>query len=368
MHIINTTEPSLVDDYNDEFLDKVSDILQSRRLILGKYTKQLEDDFSKIYTSKNGILLNSATSSLILLLKYLNRDCGNVIIPSLNFIAVANSVQFSGGGIRFCDVVKDEIFPSLSEIKDAEDKDTVGIVLVDIAGERNPYIWDILAYAKNKGYFVILDSSHSTGLLSHQDILYSEIDAQVISLYPTKIITSATGGIVLTNDEAMADYLYSARHHGANVDGGLNNCEVLGGGFYSSEFDAALGVVMIKHLPDIINRRAEIAKKYDSVMLERSKIYAITTNKSVYYKYQVLCDSAVLCEKVKLQLNKKGINVGAVYNPPIHQQPLYKNIKGYCLNNTNDISTRIIAIPMHNGMTDNEVVDVVEAISKIKVA
>jgi dTDP-4-amino-4,6-dideoxygalactose transaminase len=265
-------------------------------------------------------------------------------------------------------VAKDEVFPSLSEIKDAADNDTVGIILVDIAGERNPYIWDILKYAKNQGYFVILDSSHSHGLLAQQDRLYSEIDAQVLSLYPTKIITSATGGIVLSNDEALADYLNSARHHGANINGGLNNCEVLGGGFYSSEFDAALGVVMINHLPEIINRRIEIAKKYDAVILEINKIHPVATNDSVYYKYQVLCDSIDICKKVKSQMNKKGINVGAVYNPPIHQQPLYKNVKEYGLNNTNDISSRIIAIPMHNRMTDYEVDAVVEAISEIQTA
>ena len=364
MHIINTSKPYFSSTQEKEFFEKVSLIIKSQRLILGEYTKQLEEKFSTMYNSKGAVLVNSATSSLILLFKYLNSTSGNVIMPSLNFISVANAVQFAGGGIKFCDVVKDKLFPSLDEIIEAEDSKTTGIVLVDIAGERNPYIADIVQYANDKGYFVILDSSHSHGLVHEQNEFYNKIDAQVFSMYPTKILTSATGGVVLSNHGSLINYLKSARHHGLNKS--LEDCDTLGGGFYSSEFDAALGVVMFNALSDITNERKIIASNYDVAVSEIDGIKSLVISNSAYYKYQIVCSSSSLCKVIKSYMHDKGIMTGAVYNPPIHQQPLYHDREKYDLRNTEDITPRIIALPMYNGMDKNDLNKVIKAIYGIQ--
>jgi len=363
MNIINTTQPFFTETQKAEFNKNVQDILDSKRLILGKYTTQLEKSFAALYLSSGAAMLNSATSSLILLLKYLNSSSGNIIVPSLNFISVANAVEFSGGEVSLCDVSKDELYPSLTQIIEAEDLNTKGIILIDIAGERNPYFSEIVQYAKEKSYFIILDSSHSHGLLANQESLYDEIDAQVFSMYPTKILTSATGGIVLSNNEKLINYLKSARHHGSNKS--LEDCDKLGGGFYSSELDAALGVVMFNSISEIIAERKLIADMYNAEVSKISGVSAIVKSESVYYKYQILCSNKDQRENIKTYMLDKGILTGAVYNPPIHLQPLYKGKEKCSLKNSEDIAPRLLALPIYNGMSPNDIENVIEAIKGI---
>lgn len=363
MNIINTTQLFFTKDQKEEFNKNVTDIIESRRLILGPYTRELEESFASLYQSFGAAMLNSATSSLILLLKYLNQSHGNVILPSLNFISVANAVEFSGGRVNFCDVSKGELFPSLNQIIEAEDSNTKGIILIDIAGERSPFFYEIVHYAKKKGYFVILDSSHSHGLLADQERLYSQVDAQVFSMYPTKILTSATGGIVLSNNYNLINHLKSVRHHGANKS--LEDCNQLGGGFYSSEFDAALGVVMFNSISKIVDERKYIADLYNAEVSKISGIRGLVRSESVYYKYQILCSNKKLRESIKSYMLEKGIDTGAVYNPPIHLQPLYKEKEKYSLKNSEEIAPRLLALPMYNGMDINDIEKVIEAIQGI---
>jgi dTDP-4-amino-4,6-dideoxygalactose transaminase len=363
MHIINTTQPFFTETQKTEFNKNVLDIFDSKRLILGRYTMRLEESFSAFYLSSGAALLNSASSSLILLLKYLNSSLGNVIIPSLNCISVANAVEFSGGKANLCDVSKDELFPSLNQIIEVEDSNTKGIIIIDIAGERNPYFSEIVEYAKEKDFFIILDSSHSPGLLANQEKLYSKVDAQVFSLYPTKILSSAAGGVVLSNNNQLINYLKSARHHGENIS--LEDCDKLSGGFYLSEFDAALGVVMFNSLSKIIDERKFIADLYNTEVAKISGIRALANSESVYYKYQILCSTKSQRENIKTYLHDKGVRTGAVYNPPIHLKPQFKGKEKCSLKNSEDIASRILALPMYNGMDPNDLEIVIEAIKGI---
>lgn len=365
--MIPNVKPYIPKEDIPSILSDIEDILTTRKLILGPYLKRFEDTFAKFVGSNYCIGLSSATSALMLLFQYLNVKNREVVMPSLNFISDANAVLLAGGNPIFCDTKKNSLLPSLDNIKEKVTDKTKGIVLVNICGSMNSELEQIKIFAKDNGLFLIEDASHSHGSEVNGERSGIMGDAAVFSMYPTKIITSSSGGVVTTNDQEIFNFLISVRHYGQGRT--LFDCKTLGGGWYMPEMNCVLGYYQLLNLPKWLKKRRDIAKVYDKAFATSSKIYLIKEyGISSYYKYQILLDSNSTREKVKKEFIKKRISYGAVYDPPIHLQPIYKEKFGYkkgLLPNTEDVASRLLALPLFVEMKYVEQKKVIDTIIKI---
>ena len=196
-------------------------------------------------------------------------------------------------------------------------------------------------------------------------------DVGCFSFYPTKVMTTATGGMITTNDHGLVKFAKSLRHHGQGES--LEQITNLGNDWVMNELLAVLGIYQLKSLEENVNRRNEIAKRYDSEIekLTGIKIFKAPSNiRHSYYKYPLLLDKKIDKLKLKESLKERyGIDTGSIYYPPCHLQPVYQKLFGYKEGDfpaADKILKRVLCLPMYVQMTDDEIDYVIESLKKQK--
>jgi dTDP-4-amino-4,6-dideoxygalactose transaminase len=183
--------------------------------------------------------------------------------------------------------------------------------------------------------------------------------AGCFSFYPTKVMTTCTGGMLTTNDEKLAEYAVSMRHYG--VGKGLHHIINLGDDWLMDEISALLGIYQLKGLEDNVSRRNRIAEKYTAGLAdcERAQGFKVPPNiRHSYYKYPVLLAPGIDKKKLieKLQ-SEYGVGIGSIYDPPCHLQPVYRELFGFChgmFPTADEILERTCCLPIFQQMTDEE--------------
>lgn len=364
--MIPNVKPTIPEDDIPHILKDIESILRSRQLILGPHLHEFEKQFKQYIGTEYALGIGSAGTGLQLLYQFFDVAGKEVVMPSLNFITVANAVLFAGGKPVFCDTAPHSLLPSLETITRVVTNQTRGIVLVHITGHINPELDAIKAFCKQKKIFLVEDCSHAHGSEINGVRAGNLCDAAVFSFYPTKIMTTGTGGMITTNNKEISDYVRSARHHGQGES--LMDCQTLGGGWTMTEMAAVLGKYQLSHLEEWVQKRNTLAQQYDAAFSSHQKIELIKPyGKSAYYKYQFLL-KGVIKKNFIAAMTEKEISCGEVYNPPIHLQPVYQRNLGYrhdMFPHTEEICSRLVALPLFIEMTEAEQKRVITAVHTV---
>jgi dTDP-4-amino-4,6-dideoxygalactose transaminase len=366
---IPSMKPFFNENDIEEISDKIRSILRDGRLILGKYTNQFEQSFRQYCKVKHAIAVSSCTSALEITLRYFNIKGKSVIVPTNTFIATSNSVIYSGGTLVFADIEADTLCLDPADLINRITPETKGVIVVHIAGLPHPKIEEIQEICKKNKLFLIEDAAHAHGAKINEKITGSFGDAGCFSFYPTKPMTTCTGGMITTNDDNLAEYAISLRHHGVGRD--LNNIVNLGYDWLMSEISALLGIYQLKALDDNIERKKEIARNYTNalVKLEEVQVLPIPANiRHSYYKYPVYLSHELDKQKLREVMKSDfGVDLGSVYDPPCHLHPVYKRLFGYhkgMFPIAENASERIFCLPMFPQMTEQEISHVIQSLRK----
>ncbi|MGZ3671995.1 MAG: UDP-4-amino-4,6-dideoxy-N-acetyl-beta-L-altrosamine transaminase, partial [Bdellovibrionota bacterium] len=355
--------------------------LKSDWLTTGPLVAEFEREVSRISGAKFGVAVSSGTAGLHSAMFALGISAGDeVIVPSLTFAATANAVLYQGGLPIFADVTSESLLIDPADVEKRVTKKTKAIVAVDYAG--NPCDYDSLRIiAEKHGLALVSDACHSLGGSYKGRLVGTLADLSVFSFHPVKHITTAEGGMIVTNNETYSGRMKLFRNHGITSDHreraekGTCHYEMtaLGFNYRLTDIQCALGLSQLGKLGQWVTRRNEIAALYNKSFASLPFIKTLRTQTesiNAHHLYVIQLNLEMLSftrDQALLSLRDSGIHANVHY-PPTHLHPYYKERVGTrhgMLPVTERICDRIISLPMFPGMSDQDVGRVIEAVSNL---
>ncbi len=323
------------------------------------YVKKFENSLNKFTGSNTCIGVNSGTAALNLALSLFDLKNKEVLIPSLTFVSTAHAVILNGAKPIFVDVNPETLCIDEKQIQNSITKNTKAVIPVHFAGFPCN-LTAIRSICKKNNLYLIEDAAHAIGSTFNNKKIGAHGDAVCFSFHPVKNLAMPTGGAITINHKNHKKFrkqLESRRWCGIsdrnNVDYDVHE---LGWNYYMNEFSAAIGLVQLKKLNEMIKTRKRIAKFYDrEINLENKIPYSIDCS---YHLYWILVENR---KQFRKKLANEGIETGTHYKP-VHHMSYYKNKKPLPI--TEKISNEIVTIPIHPNLTDNQLSKIVHFVNK----
>jgi len=346
-------------DITQAEIDAVNEVLTTQWLALGPKMDQFEGAFSAYTGSKHSIAVNSGTSGLHLAMITAGVQPGDeVITPSFSFIASANCVLYERATPVFVDIdpLTGNIDPNLIEA--AITKRTKAIIAVHAFGQP-PDMDPILEIARRHNLYVIEDACEAIGAEYKGRRAGTMSDAAVFAFYPNKQMTTGEGGMIVTDNDEWDMLFRSLRNQGRDVfDAWLNHTR-LGYNYRMDEMSAALGLVQVQRIEEILAKRAQVAQWYneriDQIPGVHKPYIADTTTRMSWFVYVVRFDDEIDRDAMMHFLNERNVPSRA-YFTPIHLQPLYQQMgwKRGDLPHTEHAGDTFLALPFSSVMTEEQ--------------
>jgi len=363
------TIPLSQPDITDVEREAVLDVLRTPTLSLGPKRLEFGEKMAAYADRKYGIAVNSGTAALHLIVRALGIQEGDeVITPSFSFIASANCMLYERAKPVFCDIDEQTLAIDPSRIEERITEKTKAILAVDVFGHSAD--WDaILDIAKKHNLQVIEDSAEALGSEYKGKRCGSFGAASLFSFYPNKQMTTGEGGVVLTDDEEMADFFESMINQGRKPrDGKWFEHVRLGFNYRLPEIPCALGLAQLSRIQEILEKRERVANLYTQQLENVPGVeapFVAPWAKMSWFVYVVRLSkqyTASQRDQVIAFMKEKDIQCGA-YFFPIHLQPPYQEMFGHKRGEfpvTEHVSDRTIALPFFNNLKEEEIGRVVE--------
>jgi dTDP-4-amino-4,6-dideoxygalactose transaminase len=368
-------------EIREEEIEEVLATLRSAWIGTGPRVARFEGDFRDYVGAGHAVALNSCTAGLHLAMKGLGLGPEDeVIVPAMTFAATANAVVHAGGRPVLADVDRDTMCLTPEAVEAKLTPRTRAIVPVHFAG-RPCEIERIVALARGAELAVVEDCAHAIETLVGDRHAGTFGDFGVFSFYVTKNVVTGEGGMVVTSDESAAARIKTLALHGLSADAwsrfsdeGYKHYEVVEPGFKYNMMDlqAALGVHQLARAEANLERRREIWHRYDEAFADlplRTPAAEEPGTRHARHLYAVLLDLERLrCtrDEVLLELHRQKIGTGVHYRA-LHLHPYYRETGGYAPGDFPDaewISDRTVSLPLSPKLTDEDVEDVVDAVSR----
>lgn len=375
-------------DINQQDIDAVIDVLKSDFLTQGPKVPDFEQAIADKSNAKHAAAVNSATSALHIANLALDVGPGDIVwTSSITFVATANSALYCGANIDFVDIDLCSGNMSVIALEKklilARNNKTLPkvVIPVHLAGQSCD-MEQIYALSQEYGFRIIEDASHAVGGQYHGNPIgscqYSDIC--IFSFHPVKIITSAEGGMALTNSDKIAEKLKLFRSHGIVSEQNKMTEQSHGPWYYQqialgfnyriTDLQAALGLSQLDRIDSFINKRNQLAKIYDNAF-SQTKLTTLAPNSdrlSSYHLYIVLLPEANI-ERHKqaiIKLREQGL-FAHVHYIPVHLQPYYKDL-GFSpgdLPNAEEYYQRAISLPLYPQLTSQEQEYIIEQVKAL---
>jgi len=362
-----------------EDIRAVVDTLERGWLTTGPIVKRFEAQFAAASGTKHAVALNSCTSGMHLALLALGVGPGDeVVLPAMSLVAGANCVLQVGAEPVFCDVDPDTLCVSVDTIDKAVSKRTKALLTMHYAG-RPASAGPIAAYAKERGLRVIEDAALAVGM--HDDGRWpgAACDAAVYSFYATKNVTSAEGGMLVTNDDAIAERVRGLSLHGMDKDawrryerGGAWRYDVLETGYKYNLPDmmAALGLSQLSKLPALQVRREALAARFIAGLETIPGVTPAAMANLGPRDRHSWCVFPIFVEASQAGISRDDLiealreeNIGtSVHYIPSHLFTAHRGRRAAPLPATETQWLKLISLPLFPGMSDADADDVIDAL------
>ncbi len=353
----------------------VLDVLRSGWLTMGGVTQAFEQEFAAFVGAKHAFAVTNATAALHLACMAVGLGEGDeVIVPSLTFVATANAVRYTGANVVFADIESEDwlcICPR--SIEEKINERTRAIVVMHYAGFACD-MPEILRVAKKYHLAVIEDAAHAVGASLDGKPLGTWGDVGCYSFFGNKNMTTAEGGVLVTDDDRLADKVRILRSHGMTTltwdrhQGHASTYDVvdLGYNYRIDEIRAALGREQLKKLPAGNVRREVLVERYREELAERLPALGLPFSEkrglSSQHIFPVLLPEGADRQSFREALKADGIQTSFHY-PPVHHFRIYRQ-EGEELWMTETAARRQVTLPLFPGMTDAQQSLVIESVVK----
>jgi len=355
--------------------EEIGKVLSSGYLTMGDRVREFERRFADFCGTRFALGTNSGTSVLEIALRANNVEGGTVIMPSNTYMATPLAAVKAGANVIFTDCERNTLQMDPDDLQLKIRDDTRAVVLVHIGGIISGRLDEIRQICDKQGLPLIEDAAHAHGAEFNGKRAGSLGLAGGFSFYPTKVLTTAEGGMLTTNDVALYEKGVILREHG-KADHALNVHTEIGDNWRYSELHAVLGLQQMDKADAILAERRRLAARYDALLkdveeLTLPEIPACV--RSAYYKYIVFLPEAVDRAELKkrMQDNYGVMLTGEVYSDPCHSQPVFQKYPAKLANdphdvfpNTDYVCARHICLPLYPGLEDEEVRYVVASLKE----
>ena len=358
----------------------INKTLTQSMLTLGPQLEKFENDFCKYSKAKYAVAVSNCTAALHLSLMALGiKKDDEVIIPDLTFVADANAILACNAKPVIVDINKENFFLSISNIKKNITKKTKAIIPVHIYGQVCN-IEEILDIAKDNNLKVIEDCAHAVGTFHKSKHVGTLGNTGCFSFYPTKNITTAEGGMVITNSEKIAEKVRQLRNHGMTKSlksrysseyPWIFDIKQPGYNYRLDEIRAALGITQLKRIKKINELRKKASSYYNKNLQNIPGIILpdmVNDKTHSYHLYTIRVTKPYKLSRNQLfkKLKDNGIRT-TVYWMPIHKYTAYRKfVKTSNILNTTKIYDEILALPLFPNISKKHQDAVIKVIKSVK--
>lgn len=350
----------------------VAEVLSSDILARGPALRLFEERMAEYCQTKHAIAVNSGTAALHLLAQGLGLAPGDEVITTpFSFVASSNVILYQGATPRFVDIDPDTLNLDVQLLDAARSPKTRGILAVDVFGL--PADWPHLsAFASAHDLFLIADACESIGATINGRPMGSWGDGAAFGFYPNKQLTTGEGGCLTTNSDSLAERCRSLRNQGRTIDPRRMDHVKLGYNYRMNEMTAALGASQVKRLPQLLQRRTQIAEWYTDALSTLCPelilpLHTVPNRTRSWFVYVIRLGTAYSAQArdhLQKALHEAGIGT-APYFPCIHLQPYYRRRFGFKPGDfpvAEHVSERSLALPFYPQLTQADVDRVAETI------
>lgn len=388
--------PYACPDVSEADIARVNAVLRSGFLTTGPVVPQLEEKIVRLVGARYAVCCSSGTSALHLATLALGLGEGAAaVVPSVTFLATANAVRLTGAEVVFADVDPQTGLMTADTFSTALDRHNgppvTAVLPVHLTGQCCD-MDAIHAVAAERGLAIIEDACHAFGGRTSAGTVgdCKRSDMTMFSLHPTKLVAGGEGGVVTTNDPALADRMRLLRNHGMTRD---SECfanapmafdddkktnawyyemSVVGMNYRLSDIHAALALSQLESIDAIIAHRAARVAEYDTRLVQlapRIRPVARTPDQTpAWHLYSTSWDFSALGttrNQVMRRLHERGVGT-QVHYIPVHLQPYYRARYGrMSLPGAEQFYAGQLSLPLHTKMASRDVGRVVDAIGSL---
>jgi perosamine synthetase len=344
--MIRISQPII--DAQDE--DAVLATLRSGHLVQGPRVLEFEAAIADYIGVNHAVAVSNGTAALqIALLAHGIGDGDDVVVPSFTFAATGNAVLLAGATPVLADIRRDDFTIDASLIEAAITPRTKAIIPVHLYGHPAD-MNAIESIARSRGLAIIEDAAQAIGA-TWQGQKVGSFGTACFSFYGTKNITTGEGGMITTNDTAVAQRMRVLRNQGEEE---RYRTDVLGGNYRMTEMQAALGTSQLSKLDKWNKQRRTNADVLSSHLRGVSKPVERPAASHVYHQYTVRA-AAAKRDQLVAALKADGIEAGVYYRRALHQQPLYieRGIGG-SFPVAEEAALQVLSLPVHPALSQQD--------------
>lgn len=353
---------------DDELRAAVTETVDSGWWSMGPRVAEFEAAFADFVGVESAFAVANGTAALHLAL--LAIECGpgdEVVLPSLNFVAAANTIGHTGATPVFCDIQgDDDLNLDPADVEAAVGPQTKAIVVLHYGGFPCD-MGAVRELAENKGIDIVEDAAHAPGAVWRGERCGALGRIACFSFFSNKNMPVGEGGMLVTANGELAESLRLLRSHGMTTltwdrhRGHASSYEVVQPGFNYrlDELRAAMGLVSLARLDDENAARRRIALRYRDALQDESVTLAFGDRlgdvSSSHHLVVVLLPSGVSRDAVRAELAGKRVQT-SVHYPPIHRFAAYREAAaGRPLPRTDEVESRLLTLPLFGHLTDDQV-------------
>jgi perosamine synthetase len=360
-------------DITEKEIEAVCAVLRSPDLSFGPKLPEFEQALAEYIGRKRAVAVNSGTSGLFLCMLALGIGSDDEVITTpFTFAASTTSIMMAGAKSVFVDIDPVSLNIDPAKIESAITEKTKAILPVEVFG--NPSGFDaVCQIARKHNLPVIEDSCEALGSSLNGKKAGAFGKMSVFGFYPNKQITTGEGGMILTDDDALADMCISLRNQGRAKSSGWLAHERLGFNYRLSDINCALGIVQLSRIDQIKARRRQVAEWYREMLAGDERLIVPTEPDGCDISWFVfvvrLTEDFTMEQRDRILQHMQSRNIQVSnYFPPVHLMPFISNKYGH---NPGDFpiaetaSARTIALPFHNHLTKDQIAAVCNALKQL---
>ena len=333
-------------------------VLDSGMLAQGRQVAEFEAQFAELCGVKHAVAVASGTAALWLALAAHEIGPGDEVITTpFSFIASSNSILYVGARPVFADIEPDTYLLQPSAIEERITGRTRAILPVHLYGQPCD-MTAIMEIARRHKLVVVEDACQAHGAID-QGKSVGGFGTGCFSLYATKNMTTGEGGIITTNDDALAERLRLLRNHGQSQ---RYEHAILGYHFRMTDMQAALGLVQLRKLPALTEQRIANAQHLSERLQGVELPVVVPGRRHVFHQYTVrVADNRAALQQ---HLQEQGIGTAIHYPCPIHHQPVYQSL-GYrdTLPQAEAASRQVLSLPVHPALSQSDLDRIIHAVN-----
>ncbi|MGH7316130.1 MAG: DegT/DnrJ/EryC1/StrS family aminotransferase [Candidatus Rokuibacteriota bacterium] len=367
MPIIRPTLPDL-----DELADLLRASWEAGLVTAGPLGRAFEQEVCHRTGAAHAVAVSSCTAGLMLSVQALDLPPGaEVVVPSFTFAATAQALVWNGLVPVFCDCRPDDLTLDPEDVERNLSPRTAAICAAYVYG-LPPDVEGLSEVAARHGLPLYFDSAQGLGAEYHGTKAGAFGTSEIFSLSPTKVVTAVEGGVICTGDARLAERLRSMRDYGKDPRNGEDMVD-LGLSARMSELHAAVGLLSLRHLDELVKARLALIESYRLRLgrLPGCGVQALPRDRTTSGNYFVLfvTDRARLGrDEVQAALKAKGIQTKRYFHPPLHEQTLFRRVAcrlSEHLEDTERASREALALPLYGHMTREQLDHVCREVERV---